>query len=371
MHLYYIAVKKVTSLLLSLSFIWINSPTVTASDAVFTKLNLITPIPQTIASNTIALDIQPSSYPPDYNVQPSNFPSTYEYKYTIVSVCDTDQLCGNNRLPTSPGVQKITVNSDYRAAPIHVLTVSTNRIIFSFEKTGKYFINVTKTFSREAKPLNRDFWGNVSTQWLYEEIRIPVEITDVSKGGIDIKDLNAAGIDTSLVPRLKCPEKIKNVKQTISCDLSYAYERQEYVLLVEPYESFRVCAYKVDENSGRCSEKPSPYFSKDLKIGLNSAATVKIPISKDVDTAIYLQWQNKGVPDYKNKATFKYYFYKPVKYAPADKQNSSKGRWVKKCKTVTTKEVLRPGELTDSVLNGGGGPRTYNTRVCVDVWMPS
>lgn len=363
--------KKVTSLLLSLLLLWSNSPSVAASDAFYTNLNLITPIPQTIASSTITLDIQPSNYPQDFNLQPSNFPSTYEYKDTIVSVCETDQFCGNNRLANVPGVQDIRVNSDYRADPVHILTVNTNRLIFSFEKPGKYFVNVVKTYSREAKPLDRSFWGNITTQWLYEEIRIPVEITDVSKNGFDIKDLNASGVNVFPIPYLKCPEKIKNVKQTITCDLSYAYAKQDYRILVEPSESFKVCAYKVDEDSGRCSEKSNPYFSKDFKIGLNSVATVKIPISKDVDTAIYLQWQNKSVPDYKNKATFQYYFYKPIKYAPTAKQNSSKGRWVKKCKTVTTKEVLRPGELTDSVLNGGGGPRTYNTRVCVDVWMPS
>lgn len=363
--------KKVTSLLLSLLLIWINSPSVAASDAFYTDLKLITPIPQTIASSTIILDIQPSSYPQDFNLQPSNFPSTYEYKDTIVSVCDTDQFCGNNGLTDSPGVRKIRVNGDYRGASIYVLGVNTNRIVFSFEKTGKYLVNVTKAYSREAKPLDRSFWGNVTTQWLYEKITIPVEITDVSKGGIDIRDLSAAGIELSLVPRLKCPEKIKNIKQTISCDLSYAYEQKEYFILVDPYESFKVCAYKVDEDSGRCSEKPSPYFSKDFKISLNSVATVKIPISKDVDTAIYLQWEKKSVPDYKNKADFQYYFYKPIKYAPAKKENSSKGKWVKKCKTITMTEVLRPGELTDSVLNGGSGPSTYKKTVCADVWVPS
>ena len=363
--------KKVTSLLVSLLLIWINSPAVAASDAFYTNLILINQIPQTVTSSTITLDIQPSSYPPDYNLQPSNFPSTYEYKDTIVSVCDTDQFCGNYGLDDSPGVRKIKVNGDYRAASIYVLGVNTNRVIFSFEKTGKYFVNVTKTYSREAKPLDRSFWGNVTTQWLYEKITVPVEITDVSKGGIDIKDLSAAGIELSLVPRLKCPEKIKNLKQTISCDLSYAFEKQEYVILVEPYESFKVCAYKVDEDSGRCSEKPSPYFSKDLKIRLNSVAAVKIPISKDVDTAIYLQWDTKSVPDYKNKAAFQYYFYKPIKYAPTKKENSSKGKWVKKCKTITMTEVLRPGELTDSVLNGGSGASTYKKTVCADVWVPS
>jgi hypothetical protein len=363
--------KKVVCLILSLMLLGVTSPSVVAAETIYNSLKLITPIPQTIASNTIAVDLQPTSYPSDYNLQPLNFPSEYKYTETTVSVCDSDKFCGNSALGQRVG--KLNVNGDYRASRIYVLQVNANRIIFSFDKAGKYYVNITKHFGREVRPLNRDFWGNVSTEWMYEKILIPIEITDVSKGGIDIKDLNAAGVDLFPIPILKCPEKIKNTKQTISCNLGYAYDTYErdYVIVGEPFESFKVCAYKVEENFSGCGDKPSPYFSRDIKIDKNTSSSIKIPISKDVDTAIYFQWENNNVPDFKKgKAAFKYYFNKPIKYAPTKKSNPSNGKWVKKCKMITTKEVLRPGELTDMVLNGGGGPRTYKTEVCEDVWVP-
>ena len=363
--------KKVVCLLLSFILLGATSPSVIAADTVSNSLKLITPIPQTIASNTIAVDLQPTSYPSDYNLQPLNFPSEYKYTETTVSVCDSDKFCGNSAL--GQRVETLTVNGDYRASRIYVLQVNTNRIIFSFDKAGKYFVNITKHFSREARPLNRDFWGNVSTEWMYEKILIPIEITDVSKGGIDIKDLYAAGVDLFPIPILKCPEKIKNIKQTISCNLGYAYDTYErdYIIVGEPFESFKVCAYKVEKNFSGCGDKPSPYFSKDIKIDKNTSSSVKIPISKDVDTDIYLQWENNNIPDFKKgKPSFQHYFFKPIKYAPAKKGNSSNGKWVKKCKTITIKEVPRPGELTDMVLNGGYGPKTYTKPECENVRVP-
>lgn len=50
--------------------------------------------------------------------------------------------------------------------------------------------------------------------------------------------------------------------------------------------------------------------------------------------------------------------------------NQNTGKFVRKCTTIRTQEKWAPGELTDSVLNGGGGPRTSTTRVCRDVWVP-
>ena len=141
-------------------------------------------------------------------------------------------------------------------------------------------------------------------------------------------------------------------------------------MLVEPFETFKVCAYKVDENFGRCTTTLRPYFSENIKIDLNGVSNVKIPVSKDVDTTIYFQWENENALKYQSDTVIKYYSNKPKKYTPAQKVNPSKGKWVKKCKTITTTEVLKPGDLTASVLNGGSGPRTYNTRVCEDVWVP-
>lgn len=46
------------------------------------------------------------------------------------------------------------------------------------------------------------------------------------------------------------------------------------------------------------------------------------------------------------------------------------GSWQRVCKTIRTQEDWAPGELTDSVLNGGGGPGSSTTEVCEDVWVP-
>lgn len=357
--------------LLSGLLLGVSSPPVVASGNIYTNLKLVSPIPQTIASNTIAVDIQQSSYPPDYNLNPSNFPSEYKYKETIVSVCDSDKFCGNYGIAEYPRVQTLTVNGDYQAPQIHFLSVSTNRLVFSFEKTGKYFVNISKRFSREARPLNRDFWGNRTTDWLDEKIIIPIEITDVSKGGIDIKDLNAAGIGISPYPVLKCPEKIKNLNQTITCGLSYTYENTGYKMLVEPYETFKVCSYKVEHTFSECDEKQKPYFSRKIELDFNSVSTVKIPINKDVDTAIYLRWDNEKIPYDQNKADFMYYFNKPKKYSPVKKGTSSSGRWEKKCRKETIRIIPQPGELTSSTLSGGGGlPLTTIKEICENVWVP-
>jgi hypothetical protein len=46
------------------------------------------------------------------------------------------------------------------------------------------------------------------------------------------------------------------------------------------------------------------------------------------------------------------------------------GSWERVCKTVRNQEDWAPGELTDAVLNGSGGPRSSTTEVCEDVWVP-
>ena len=46
------------------------------------------------------------------------------------------------------------------------------------------------------------------------------------------------------------------------------------------------------------------------------------------------------------------------------------GSWERVCQTIRTQEEWEPGELTDAVLNGGGGPRSSTTEVCEDVWVP-
>jgi hypothetical protein len=268
------------------------------------------------------------------------------------------------RLDKSPGVVNGKVNSDYYGKRVSVLTVNENKFIFNFETIGKFEIILVKSYSRFVP-------GRSVRDSFSSEIRIPIEITDVSYGGLDVRDLSAAGIEILPIPILDCPEKITNVKQTITCKLSYGFYDAGYRIIVEDSERFKVCAYKIEHSFYRCDAKQKPYFSKDIEIDLDSVSTVKIPISKDVNTAIYLQWDNVNIPFDRNKAVFEYYFNKPIKYSPVKKGSSNSGRWEKKCKTVTTRIIPQPGELTSSTLSGGGGlPLSTTSQECENVWVP-
>ena len=345
--------RKVISLLLSLALLGLTMPSVIGADTIYKKLNLITPIPQTVASSTITVDLQPS-----------NYSSEYKKWKTIVSVCSkAGQLCGNweiNKYP-DPNPIKINVDADYRAPNVYVLGVSDNRIVFSFEKVGKYNVHIVKIFSREIISVDPSFRGNVNTESTQEAVEFPVEITDVSKGGIDIRDLAEAGIEINPYPILKCPEKIKNAKQTISCNLSYGYQDPAYYVLYEPFETFKICAYKNADDLLDCKLK-NPYLLRDIKINLNTVEKISIPIYKDVDTSIEMVPIIEGkFPQFMDTFGSQNYFFKPIKYAPTKKSNSSKGKWVKKCKKITTR-TQAPG--IDS------RPEYTYTKECEDVWVP-
>lgn len=354
--------QKVVCLLLSLALLGLTPPSISAADTIYKQLNLMAPIPQTVASSTITVELQPSNY-------------LLEYKKwrTIISVCSkAGQTCGNweiNKYP-EPNPIKISVDSDYRAPNVYALGVNDNRIVLSFEKVGKYYVNIVKRFSREIESLNPDFRGNVNTEWTFEKIEFPVEITDISKGGIDISDLAQAGIKINPYPILKCPEKIKNLKQKISCNLSYGYQDPEYFVLYEPFETFKICAYKNADDLLDCELK-NPYLLREIKINLNTVEKISIPIYKDVDTSIEMVPIIEGkFSQFMDTFGFQYYFFKPKKYKPTKKGDSSNGKWVKKCKEITIKEIPKPGELTDMIFNGGYGPKTYNKRECENVWVP-
>jgi hypothetical protein len=329
--------------------------TVTPANAQVENLVLSTPIPASISSNTLVIDLLPKTYSADL-------------RYDGASVCvlsaGASNCDGFFRLDKSPGVVNSKVNSDYYGKRVSVLTVNENKFFFNFESIGKYEIILVKSYSRFVP-------GRSVRDTFSSEIRIPIEITDVSYGGFDVVDLGAAGIEILPIPVLDCPEKITNAKQTISCKLSYGFDKPDYRIIVEPSEPFSVCAYKIKHTFSECDAKQKPYFSKDIELDFNSVSTVKIPVSKDVDTAIYLRWNNSNIPYDRNKASFKYYFNKPIKYSPVKKGTSSSGRWEKKCKTVTTRIIPQPGELTSSTLNGGGGlPLSTTSQVCENVWVP-
>ena len=351
--------RKVISLLLSLALLGLTMPSVIGADTIYKKLNLITPIPQTVASSTITVDLQPS-----------NYSSEYKKWKTIVSVCSkAGQLCGNweiNKYP-DPNPIKINVDADYRAPNVYVLGVSDNRIVFSFEKVGKYNVHIVKSFSREIISVDPSFRGNVNTESTQEAVEFPVEITDVSRGGIDIRDLAEAGIEINPYPILKCPEKIKNAKQTISCNLSYGYQDPAYYVLYEPFETFKICAYKNAGDILDCKLKNS-YLNKEIKIELNKVEKITIPIYKDVDTHIELVPIISGkFPQYMDALGSQHYFFKPANKSAPIKSKSNSGKWVKDCIDIVTRTDGR-FEIIDGRIEGG--PATAKSKACRYVWMP-
>ena len=350
--------KKVVCLLLSFVLLGATPPSVIAADTIYKKLNLITPIPQLVASSTINVDLQPS-----------NYSSAYKKWKTIVSVCSrSGQFCGNweiNKYP-DPNPIKLNVDGDYRAPNIYVLGVNDNRIVFSFEKVGKYYVRIVKGFSREIESLDPSFRGNVNTEWTYEEIEFPVEITDISKGGIDIRDLAEAGIKINPYPILKCPEKIKNIKQTISCNLSYGYQDPAYYVLYEPFETFKICAYKNASDLLDCKLK-NPYLLRDIKINLNTVEKISVPIYKDVDTHIELVPIISGnFPQFMDALGSQHYFFKPAKKSVPIKSKSNSGKWVKECVDIVTRTDGR-FEIIDGRIQGG--PITTKSKACKYVWI--
>jgi hypothetical protein len=349
--------KKAVCLLLSLVLLGLSSPPVSAADTIYKNLNLVTPIPQTVASSTIVVDLQPSNYSADYK----------KWK-TIVSVCGkSGAFCGNWEIAEYPKPIKINLDGDYKASSIFVLGVNDNRIVFSFDKVGQYYVNIIKPFSRNIVSADPSFRGNVNTEWTYEQVEIPVEITNISKGGIDIRDLAEAGIKINPYPILKCPEKIKNVKQTISCDLTYGYQDPAYYVLYEPFERFKICAYKNAGDILDCKLKNS-YLNKEIQIELNKVEKINIPIFKDVDTHIELVPIISGnFPQYMDALGSQHYFFKPVKKSTPLKSRSNSGKWVKECIDIVTRTDGR-FEIIDGRIQGG--PVTSKSKVCKYVWTP-
>lgn len=338
-------------LVVALSTLVITSPATKAE--VVENLILKNPLPVSISTNTLEVELQPKIYS-----------SELRFDGVLVSICE-EKVVGCFFLydAYSGVVSKVKINGDNYGKNVNVLNIKDNKFIFNFPSSGKFQINIFKRYSKDVP-------GRSVRESLDSQIKILIEITDISNGGIDIRNLAEAGTKLNPYPILKCPGKIKNVKQTISCNLSYGYQDPEYSVLYEPFERFKICAYKNAGDIFDCELK-NPYLIKEIKIDLNKVEKISIPIYKDVDTHIELVPIISGkFPQYMDTLGSQNYFFKPIKYAPAKKGNSSKGKWVEKCKTITTKEVLKPGELTDSVLNGGSGPRTYNTRVCEDVWVP-
>ena len=322
----------------------------TASDNFDKNLNLASPVSAVVGSSTVEVQLQASKYP-----------SEYRYEEMVVCVTNSSGCGGYNDL-NPLGITNIKINSDYNGKRVSVLAVNENKYFFNFSTLGKFQILLSKRYSKDVP-------GRSVRDSFYSSVTIPVEITDTSKGGFDVTDLAAAGVEINPIPVLKCPEKIKNIKQTISCEIAYGFKDPEYDVLFEPFETFKICAYKNNEIDDECLGKT--YFNKEIRINLNTSLQIKIPIFKNVDTNIEIVPVLRGKDKYYDDIfASQSYFYKPVKKSSESTGKTGSGKWVKKCRTVTSREIPLPGELTDSILNGGGGPRTTQTQICENVWVP-
>jgi len=331
--------------------IFLQTMAVNPAIAQVENLVLKTPIPLSISSGTFDVDLQPQSYSSDL-------------RYDRVVVCIWD-LKGNQcskywELSKTPGVSTGSTGSNGTGVTFSVLTVNENKYIFNFKTAGNFEILLLKTYTK-------DIPGRSGRENFESTIKIPIEISNVAYGGFDVRDLSAAGIKINPYPILKCPEKIKNVNQTINCNLSYGYEDPVYDVLYEPFERFKICAYKNVGDILDCEAKNS-YLNKEIKIDLNKVEKITIPIYKDVDTHIELVPIISGnFPQFMDTLGSQYYFFKPAKKTAPIKSKSNSGKWVKKCEDIVTRTDGR-FEIIDGRIQGG--PVTTRSEVCRNVWVP-
>jgi hypothetical protein len=329
-------------LIVTLSVPVITSPTANAE--VVESLMLKNKLPVSISTNTLEVELQPKTYS-----------SELRFDAVLVSICEEKVLGCYFLYNTYSGVvSKVKVNGDYYGKTVQVLNVKDNKFIFNFATSGKFQINIFKRYSKDVP-------GRSVRETLDSQINIPIEITDISSGGIDIIDLAEAGIKLNPYPILKCPEKIKNLKQTISCNLSYGYQDPGYDVLYESFETFKICAYKNADDLLDCELK-NPYLLRNIKVDLNTVEKISIPIYKDVDTSIEMVPIIEGkFPEFMDTFGRQNYYFKPAKKSTSTKSKSNSGKWVNKCKTITTR-TQAPG--LDS------RPEYTYTKICEDVWVP-
>lgn len=314
-----------------------------ANANVVENLSLKISLPASIATNTLEVELLPNTYSQEIRYVGANV-GIFEIGKSGPSGTDLGKYPGL--------VNGIVGSSNYDQKKYSVLTVNENKFIFNFNSIGKYQIILTKRYTKDS--VNE-------YDKLQSTIQIPLEITDVSKGGFGIKDLTEAGIKLNPHPILKCPEGIKNFNGFIFCDATYAYDQQRFTFIVEPFEVFKICAYKAGGQDNSDCRKKNSYFAKDLRITFNTIEKIKIPIFKDYVSSIYLQSTVTGeaVAVYQNNF--------PPSKPTSTKGKSTLGKWVTKCKNVVS-TTNWPMEIIDGRIQGG--PVTTITKVCEDVWVP-
>ena len=335
-------------LVVTLSTLVITSPTAKAEE--LENLILKTLLPASISTNTLEVELQPKTYS-----------SELRFDGALVSICEEKVVGCFFLYDVYPGaVSRVKINGDNYGKNVNVLNIKDNKFIFNFPSSGKFQINIFKRYSKDVP-------GRSVRESLDSQIKILIEITDISMGGIDIRDLAEAGTKLNPYPILKCPEKIKNVKQTISCNLSYGYQYSEYNVLYEPFERFKICAYKNAGDILDCELK-NPYLIKEIKIDLNKTEKIGIPIYKDVDTHIELVPIISGkFPQYMDALGSQHYFFKPANKSAPIKSKSNSGKYVKDCIDIVTRTDGR-FEIIDGRIEGG--PATTKSKACRYVWMP-
>lgn len=305
-------------------------------------------VPSSLASNTLKIELVSDLYP-----------SEIRYKGAEICITSTDQPYCYQRMDIEKfsQIQSKRISSDPRSE-YSVLNLDENTFIFQFTSVGKFLIEIRKVYYKDS---NNEYDNLRST------ILIPLEITDISNGGISIEDLKVAGIDFFVQPVLNCPEVRKSTDSSVACEVNYFYNARSQVsrnlrLLVQPYESFRICAYRGNPQSYGCSNG-KPYFVKDFKVDLNRAKKIEVPVQRDNLSSIYLVSLN-------SKEALVQVLGNLISDKRAIVKNGTKsGRWIRQCKNVTVYSQSNEQMRIEDGRIQGGSVRT-NMKICESVWMP-
>ena len=301
-------------------------------------------VPLSLASSTLKIELVPDNYPQEIH-----------YKNAEVCVTSIEQPNCYQRMDIEKfsQLQSRRISSDPKSK-YSVINVDENTFILNFISVGKVLIQIRKFYYKDQQ----SEYDNLTS-----EIQIPLEITDVSKGGFTIGDLRAAGVNILTQPVLNCPEVKKNFNGFINCEATYYYKNQGITLQVEPSESFKICAYRGDPNQiYGCGDRNS-YLSKDLKLALNTVQKIRIPIYKDYVTSIHLESVRSG------EAVRQVQSNVLTKKQTSTKKGTTTSQWNRNCKNITAYSSTNDRlQIVDGSIQGG--TVTTILKVCEYVRVP-
>ncbi len=318
----------------------------TSANVVEVNKNLVlkSALQSSVAFNTIKIELISDNYPQEIH-----------YKNAEVCVTSIGQPNCYQRMDIGKfsQLQSRRISSDPKSK-YSVINVDENTFIFNFASVGKVLIQIKKFYYKDQQ----SEYDNLTSA-----IEIPLEITDVSKGGFTIGDLRAAGVSILTQPVLNCPEVKKNFNGFISCEATYYYKNQGITLQVEPSESFKICAYRGDPNQIYGCGARNSYLSKDLKLAFNTIQKIKIPIYKNYVTSIHLESVRSGEAVRQVQANVL------TKKQTSTKKGTTASQWIRKCKNITAYSSTNDRlQIVDGSIQGG--TVTTNFKVCEDVWIP-